>query len=151
MTFSLALAGWLLTGFLVLIVLRLSWVSQMFTPIMYQNLKKMTWMFHFFPNPRSRGNSHPGPSMDNRSMGQGRDFTLILTDKCITVQPLYNGHVETQTMQTADRADCADWVLFFYLYINFLVSLTIVSCFLSLCALCITTICALMCTCKGHQ
>ena len=32
------------------------------------------------------------------------------------------GHVETQTMQTADcadRADCADWV--FYLYINFLV------------------------------
>ena len=34
------------------------------------------------------------------------------------------GHVETQTMQTADcadRADCADWVLFFYLYLNFLV------------------------------
>ena len=38
-----------------------------------------------------------------------------------------SGHVETQTIQTADCADradcedCADWVLFFYLYLNFLV------------------------------
>ena len=32
--------------------------------------------------------------------------------------PLRLRHVETQTMQTADcadRVDCADWVLFFYL------------------------------------
>ena len=36
-------------------------------------------------------------------------------------------------LQTADRADCADWVFFFYLYINFCIKIfTIVSCFLSL-------------------
>ena len=46
------------------------------------------------PPARSCGNSQPEPSMDNRSIGQGRDFTLTLTDKCSTVQPLYNGHVE---------------------------------------------------------
>ena len=46
---------------------------------------------------------YPGPSMDNRSMGQGRDFTLILTDKCITVKPLYNGHVEDKRVAIVKR------------------------------------------------
>ena len=47
-----------------------------------------------------------------------------------------------QTADCADRADCSDWVLFFLLVPQFSSKIfTIVSCFPSLCALCITIIC----------
>ena len=47
-----------------------------------------------------------------------------------------------QTADCADRADCSDWVLFFLLVPQFSSKiLTIVSCFPSLCTLCITIIC----------
>ena len=48
-------------------------------------------------------------------LGKLRYTTVNVAD------PMQCGHAETQTMQTADCADCTDWVLFFYLYLNFLV------------------------------
>ena len=66
------------------------------------------------------------------------------------------GHVETQTMHTVNCRLCRPCRLCRLSVIFLLVpqfsskTFTIVSCFLSLCALCITIICALMCTCKGH-
>ena len=53
----------------------------------------------------------------------------------------------------ADHADCrlCRLSVIFLLIPSFSSKIfNIVSCFLSLCALCITIICALMCTCKGH-
>ena len=51
-----------------------------------------------------------------RRIGNTKSETEI--QKAASKQEMYCGHVETQTMQTAN---CADWVLFFYLYLNFLV------------------------------
>ena len=79
---------------------------------------------------------------------------ILLTALDCSANPhIHFGHVETQTMQTADCRLCRPCRLsVIFLLVPPLSSkiFTIVSCFLSLCALCITIICALMCTCKGH-
>ena len=48
-------------------------------------------------------------------------YTTIGTATYLYNSSFNTGHVETETMQTADCTDCADWVLFFYLYVNILV------------------------------
>ena len=90
---------------------------------------------HYMKKLFNRGNSQDKPSLQQ----QVNQFDL--------------GHVETQTMQTADCRLCRLCRLrvIFLLVPQFSSRIfTIVSCFLSLCALYITIICALMCTCKGH-
>ena len=93
---------------------------------------------HYMKKLFNRGNSQDKPSLQQ----QVNQFNL--------------SHAETQTMQTADcrlRRPCrlCRLSVIFLLVPQFSSKIfTIVSCFLSLCALCITIICALMCTCKGH-